>query len=294
MNKEFRMDRMIKSVLSFLLFSIASSAGASETQWQDHEGIISTRIIVGSNDLIAAFPAQLGNQSVTGHALMAWEAKLAGGWKTYWRSPGEAGLPVRVHAGDSELELYYPVPQRFELFGLETYGYSKNVVIPFLISEADVSGNVKLNADFMVCKDICIPFKAEYNVNMASRAYGSIVADTKITSWFKNVPVRNGSEPSGLKVTSVEVSGLAGHQKLLVEATSDFPMSKADVLAETGGMIEFHSPDRQLLKDGRSIRFVLAAMSSRKDVDISGEDVRLTVIDGRGNAIEQHIQLPAR
>src|SRR6516162_2001871 len=59
---------------------------------------------------------------------------LAPGWKTYWRSPGDAGLPVRVDwAGSANLagaDLAWPVPHRFTLFGLDTFGYQDEVVLP--------------------------------------------------------------------------------------------------------------------------------------------------------------------
>lgn len=287
------MDRLIKGVLGFVLVCLASPTTANETLWQDHDGMISTRIIVGSDGLIADHRAQLGNIG-SDQVILAWEAKLADGWKTYWRSPGEAGLPVRVHQGETELELYYPVPQRFELFGLETYGYGKHVVIAFVVSQTNIRDGLQLNADFMVCKDICVPFRATYDVEVDLENHGNIVSDTRIKSWLERVPVREGAAPAGLEVTSVGLSGLAGHQKLVVEARSDLPMSKADLLVETGNMIQFLAPDRRLLSDGRTARFVLAAISSEKNADIAGQRLRLTLIDGRGNAIEQYIQVPSR
>ena len=263
----------------------------SETPWQDHQGMLSTRIIVASSDIAASFPGVLapsGDQSV----LLAWEAKLEDGWKTYWRSPGEAGLPVRVFHDDKQLDILYPVPVRFELFGLETYGYSKQVAIPFQI-ETD-AGTVSLSADFMVCKEICVPFKANYQLTLDSGDRGTIVTDTRVSTWLARVPKRYGEAPGGLTIKSVTYAGKPGYQNLLVEATSSRPLTKADLLAELDEATQFHAPSMRLLPDGQSTRFVLDIMSTQKGLDLAGKTVRLTMSDGRGNAIDRFFDLPAR
>jgi DsbC/DsbD-like thiol-disulfide interchange protein len=71
---------------------------------------------------------------------------LADGWKTYWRSPGDAGAPPRVDWSASEnvagVEWHWPAPHRFTLFGLETFGYdhvfsmrgSRSIMLPYRLS----------------------------------------------------------------------------------------------------------------------------------------------------------------
>ena len=261
------------------------------TPWQDHQGMLSTRIIVASNDVATAFDGVLdpmGDRSV----LLAWEAKLEDGWKTYWRSPGEAGLPVNIFHGEKKLEILYPVPVRFELFGLETYGYSKQVAIPFQI-EAD-AGVVSLSADFMVCKEICVPFKADYQLTLEAGDRGTIVTDTKIKTWLARVPRRFGESPDGLAIRSVYYAGKPGYQNLVVEATSARPLTKADLLAELDETTQFHAPIMRILPDGQSARFVLDIMSTQKGLDLAGKTVRLTMSDGRGNAIDRFFSLPSR
>ncbi len=60
--------------------------------------------------------------------------ELVDGWRTYWRSPGVAGLPPRVDwSGSSNVEevgFRWPAPQRFEFFGFDNFGYEKEVVFP--------------------------------------------------------------------------------------------------------------------------------------------------------------------
>jgi len=280
-----------KLVVGIAAFGTTSVLADNETPWQDHQGMLSTRLIVASNDIApsgAGVLAPVGANSV----LLAWEAKLEDGWKTYWRSPGEAGLPVRVYSDEQEVDLLYPVPERFELFGLETFGYSKQVAIPFQIEAG--AGLMTFSADFMVCKEICVPFKANYELSLDVDDRGTIVTDTKIASWLARVPKRFGNDPDGLTIKSVSFAGKPGYQNLIVDAVSSRPLSKADLLAELDDTTQFHAPDLRLLPDGQSTRFVLDVMSTQKGLDLAGKTVRLTLSDGRGNAIDRFFDLPTR
>lgn len=288
------MRQIVQSIFvaaALFLPSAGSSAQESQTAWQDHQGMLETRIIAASSNVSAGFPGQLGEAN-QGAMLLAWEATLKDGWKTYWRSPGEAGLPVRVFLDGEQLDILYPFPERFELFGLETYGYSKQVTIPFEVPSK--ASRYTFNADFMVCKDICVPFNAAYDISVDPELSGTIVTDTRIKNALDTVPQRFEAGNVDLTVTSVSFAGKPGHQNLIVEATADMPLSKSDLLAELDTSTQFHSPKMRILPDGRSVRYVLPVMSTQKNLDLAGKRVRLTLADGRGNAIDRFFDLPSR
>ncbi|HCX68676.1 MAG TPA: hypothetical protein DHK64_14410, partial [Rhodobiaceae bacterium] len=52
--------------------------------------------------------------------------ELSKGWKTYWRSPGEVGIPPSIDWAGSEnienVEFLWPAPERFTAFGIENFG----------------------------------------------------------------------------------------------------------------------------------------------------------------------------
>lgn len=88
-------------------------------------------------------------------------------WHIYWKNPGDSGiatklewsLPKDLKAGEIE----WPAPERIEMTGLVNYGYSYQVTLPVqLMPEVDdLTGEVKVKASWLVCKDICIPESAE-------------------------------------------------------------------------------------------------------------------------------------
>ena len=89
--------------------------------------------------------------------------RLAPGWKTYWRAPGEAGIPPRLHLRDRRgllaSDLHWPVPEVFHSNGMRSIGYSSDVVFPLELTLAEGTGAVRLagRIDLGVCHDICMP-----------------------------------------------------------------------------------------------------------------------------------------
>ncbi len=89
--------------------------------------------------------------------------RLAPGWKTYWRAPGEAGIPpnlrLRDRRGLEGAEIYWPVPEVFHTNGMRSIGYSQDVVLPLQLTVAEGHGPLRLSGriEIGVCQDICMP-----------------------------------------------------------------------------------------------------------------------------------------
>jgi len=89
---------------------------------------------------------------------------LAPGWKTYWRSPGAAGLPpafdFAASTGVSGAELHWPVPRVFHQGGLRSIGYGGTVTIPLELA-LDGEGTPRLagEVEIGVCQEICVPVR---------------------------------------------------------------------------------------------------------------------------------------
>ncbi len=90
--------------------------------------------------------------------------RMAPGWHTYWKNPGDSGLPVRIAwdlpPGFSAGPIEWPAPDRFAESDLMTYGYHDEVVFPVRISspaaiEGD-SARISGTVDWLECKDVCV------------------------------------------------------------------------------------------------------------------------------------------
>jgi DsbC/DsbD-like thiol-disulfide interchange protein len=100
------------------------------------------------------------------------EIRLAPGWKTYWRYPGDSGIPPRFDFSQSKnvksVTVRYPAPHRLTDESGTSIGYKQGVVFPLDIVPQNAAQPVMLavKADYAVCEKICIPAegKAELSV----------------------------------------------------------------------------------------------------------------------------------
>lgn len=100
------------------------------------------------------------------------ELAMAPGWKTYWRMPGDAGVPPSFDwAGSSNLksiEVLYPAPASIPDQGGMAIGYKGTVIFPVRVSLDDNTKptSVTLEFAFGVCKDICIPVESKLTLTL--------------------------------------------------------------------------------------------------------------------------------
>ncbi len=100
------------------------------------------------------------------------------GWHTYWRNPGDSGLPTRVKwtlpAGFEAGEIRWPYPSRFATGPLVSYGYEGELLLPVEIRTpaAIATSEVRLAArvDWLECREACLPGKAELSLVLPVRA----------------------------------------------------------------------------------------------------------------------------
>ena len=93
-------------------------------------------------------------------------------WHTYWRNPGDSGLPTKIQwllpQGWKAGEIQWPYPKPLPIGPLLNYGYEDEVVLLTELTPpagaAPGRVNVKAKAEWLVCKDICIPESGELDL----------------------------------------------------------------------------------------------------------------------------------
>ncbi|MBA3448009.1 MAG: hypothetical protein H0T56_10455 [Pseudaminobacter sp.] len=102
------------------------------------------------------------------------EVDLQPGWKTYWRDPGDAGVPPSIDIAASpniaSVEISFPPPQRHDDGFSKWAGYDRPVAFPvtFTLTSPDVPTIIDVEIFLGVCETICIPVKTRLDVDPAS------------------------------------------------------------------------------------------------------------------------------
>ena len=110
-----------------------------------------------------------------GTIMAALHLRLARDWITYWRHPGESGIPPRLDlSGSGNLEsarLHWPAPRLFDKAGFLSIGYKHDLVLPLELTPANASRPVDLRAALSigVCDDVCIPVDMQFAVALDGR-----------------------------------------------------------------------------------------------------------------------------
>ncbi len=141
---------------------------------------------------------------------IALRQKIASGWHTYWRNPGDAGEPPKLGwtlpPGWRAGEILWPAPKRLPVSPLMDYGYEGEVYLPVPLSvpaSARPGQKVQLKADVtvLVCKELCVPEDATLGLDLpVARLPGAI--NPKVAAVVAAAP-----RPSGLQAVTALQSG---------------------------------------------------------------------------------------
>jgi len=184
--------------------------------------------------LVGGPPAEKGKASY----LAGVEVTLGDGWKTYWRMPGDAGVPPSFDWAGSRnvasLKVLYPAPARLSEPAAETVGYKKSVLFPVEVVPKDASRPVDLALDveFGVCREICIPAEAKLKLTLAPSSLSGEPSPA-LRAALDKVPRQQASRRAldpRLKAATATLEGEAPH--LTIEANFPRAPQSADLFIE--------------------------------------------------------------
>src|SRR5207248_683903 len=207
-----------------LLGGIASPARAADASPWDGGARSAVRLIAGT-------PTNHGGKKVLRAGI---EIRLDSGWKTYWRYPGDSGVPPRFSFARSEnlesVRLLWPAPKRFGEPGDTSIGYAGGVILPLYILPRDPSRPVllRVDLDYAICLNLCIPAdgKAELLIGEEPSAHEDALRQSE-QRVPRPMPIGQG-EP--LAITAVKREAREPPRILVDVRAPD--MAKLDLFAE--------------------------------------------------------------
>jgi DsbC/DsbD-like thiol-disulfide interchange protein len=191
--------------------SLAIEARAEDASPWQRDGHSAVRLLAGSR---------------SGAVLLGGVAfQLQPGWKTYWRTPGDSGVPPRFDFSKSEnieaVTVLWPAPAKFDDgAGGHSMGYHDQIVLPLRIVAKNADKPVTLRADisYAVCEKICIPVEARAELPFTSVAS---TEDSVLFAALDTVPKpANIGDPNPLTIRDVKRDGKSS---VLVDVISPDP-----------------------------------------------------------------------
>ncbi len=252
----------------------AGPAGAAEGAWASQE-MTRARLLAAADAVGEAETLAFGLQ-----------IELEPHWKTYWRSPGDAGIPPTVDWSESRnvaaVEFLWPAPIRFTLFGLDTFGYQDEVVFPLVVTPERPGEPVELRGllTYMVCEEICIPLDEALSLALPAGPSQPGAAAYPIESFRARVP-GNGTDV-GLSIESALLTGSIDQPRLEVIADSRIAFAAPDLIVEGPAGYFFRKPAVTLSEDGKRATLTLDAnLGPQVNRPLQGAPLTLTLVEGR-------------
>ena len=252
---------------TLLASSLAIEARAEDASPWQRDGHSAIRLLAGSR---------------SGAVLLGGIAfQLEPGWKTYWRTPGDSGVPPRFDFSKSDnieaVTVLWPAPTKFDDgAGGHSLGYHDQIVLPLRIVAKNADKPVTLRADvnYAVCAKLCIPVEANAELPFTSVAS---TEDSALFAALDTVPKpANVGDPNPLTIRDVKREKSA----VLVDVVS--PGDKDVSLFVEGPTPDWGLPVPKLLEHGPPgvKRFAFDLDGVPPGVNPAGAALKLTLVGG--------------
>ena len=259
-------------ICALSLIAAASASAADDVSPWDGDARSAVRLIAGS--------------AVAGKVVRAGvEIRLKSGWHTYWRYPGDAGVPPRFDFTGSQnvkaVDVLWPAPQAIPEHDLVTIGYTGDVIMPLAVVPENGAKPVKLRLklDYAVCETLCVP--AEGKAELVSTG-GSSSQDAALAAAEARVPKKAVlGESATLAIKSVRrEDGAAGRSRVIVDVAA--PAGARVTLFAEGPTPDWALPVPKAV-DGAPAglqRFAFALDGAPPGVTYEGIPIALTAVAG--------------
>ena len=210
-----------------LTWIIVPAAAADEASRWDGDARSAIRLIAGTRAAAdAVIPAGI-------------EIKLKPGWHTYWRYPGDAGIPPHFDFQGSQnvksVEVRWPAPKRLPEGSVMTIGYDRDVTLPIAVIPEDPAKPVtlRMKADYAICEKVCAPADGKAELTLVP---GMSKLQPQLTAAGRLVPKPQAvGQGTGLAIRSVSQDPAAQHKtskpRMVVDVAAP-PGTEVDLFAE--------------------------------------------------------------
>ena len=248
-----------------LLAATLTPALAGETPWQEVAPGVKLRLISS------------GQIKPDGQTLLGLEISMPETTKTYWRVPGETGLPTVLDftgsTGVDDGQIVWPYPRRDEKDGYLDYVYYGSLVLPVAVTVSGDAPKAEIFATMGVCSEICVPAQARFSLPLTD-AVPDAPNGLRIRQALALAPVPwdGATPPLGA------VHYLADEQMLAVELTDSGLDPSSLIVATASGEPLFGAPQ----KSPEPHLVLIPILDKEAPIGLESQDVQLTFMTDMG------------
>lgn len=247
------------------MLALISTAEAATSNWATNQG--------GRMRLVATAP------DADGLVRAALQIEPEPGWITYWREPGESGIPPQVTLSpDSKasiVRIAYPAPKLIALGAIREIGYAAPISLP-IDFRANGAGKLDITAFVGVCKDICIPFQVDLSVALPQAGLAE-PADLAIVDAAKAALPEAPSADFAVQSHSLSEDGKALSLHLALPEDGD--VVPQIYLTGPSGYVFFKQAGAR--RTGRDVDATIVIGRLPKTYSLNGKTWGILVVDGK-------------
>jgi DsbC/DsbD-like thiol-disulfide interchange protein len=266
-------------IFSIFLIVYIFMAGATVASAQSAQVAASdwNRMEVVSSRLVSAVTGTGGADSV----LLGLQLKLDKGWKTYWRTPGDSGIPPRFNWQGStnvkRVTVMWPTPMAFDSGGFLSWGYEDEVIFPMKVElkEPGKPLSLKLTVGFGVCEDACIPLQESFALDLPDTAASPSLNAAALERAVAQIPRPVNETP---QIDAISMTAQPDNT-LEFTAVSSGEFKDPVLILEGEDGDYFNVQGVSISADHKTVRFSVIAEVVRKSPTLKGRVLFATLFD---------------
>lgn len=247
------------------------SAHAEVSAWADNEG--------GRMRLVALAP------DAGGKIRAALQIEPKPGWITYWKEPGNSGIPPQItiapESGVTLDAIAYPVPKHFFNGAIEDIAYDGPVTLPLSLTAAG-KGPVTIDAAAFIgiCKDICIPFQANLQLKLGPAIQSHPEEEAILQAADARLP-KPPSQDFDVTAHAMSLDRKTLSLDLVLPNEGPGEGKAAPDIIVTGPSGYAFTKQIGGKRDGATFKVAISIGKLPKDYDMAGKQWSVLVIDGK-------------
>lgn len=216
------------------------------------------------------------------------QMRMDPGWKTYWKNPGDSGVPPGFNWSGSknlkQAEVLYPAPHRFADGSGTALGYSQEVVFPVKVTPERESEPVelKLTFDYGICMDLCIPNETSLSLTLPAGAAEDPGEALLLADALARVP--KPVEPDALpRVGNIDAKLGGPEPHLKVDVLFDAKATGTDLFISAAKVFVPVPKPLGLVAEGKQ-SFEVSFGSAKEAEALKGKSLTLTLVSDQGSS----------